>query len=74
MPKSRTKQRRIDANDANALIRHHLEEASTHLGMVRKLINDSQPLEVREGFNVQLSKIGKYLKRQYVRYGGHPDA
>lgn len=60
------------------LIRHHLEEATTHLGMVKQLVKEDQDpklaVEVQEARLVKLSTIGKYLKKLYILHGGHPDA
>lgn len=58
-------------NERNRLIQHHLEEASTHLGMVKQLLP-----ETRAGAHTleHLTKVGRYLKQVYVRHGGHPDA
>lgn len=54
------------------LIRHHLEEASTHLGMVKQLIpnrgGSSQALITK------LETIGRFIKQLYVHYGGDPRA
>jgi hypothetical protein len=53
--------RRIDKNDKQALIQHHLEEASTHIGMVRQLAPKH---------STDLGKIGAYLNKLYVKHGG----
>lgn len=65
MPKRHTKSRRSIDIDNESLIRHHLEEASTHLGMVKQLDPNME---------ASITKIGKLLKLFYVRHGGHPDA
>lgn len=63
--------RSTGSNDTNALIRHHIEEAIVHLGMVKQNLP-----ETSAGARTvdHITKIGKYLKAVYVRYGGHPDA
>jgi hypothetical protein len=53
------------------LIRHHLEEASTHLGMVKQLILEGGP---SPAYISRLTKVGKFLKQLYTLYGGDPRA
>lgn len=54
------------------LIRHHLEEASTHLGMVKQLLPNrgGSTQAVLDKFD----QVGRFHKQIYVHYGGHPDA
>jgi hypothetical protein len=73
VPKRKPDSRRHDRSQLDALIRHHVEEAATHLGMIKQL-SEALPVQVREGRNIQLAKIGRYLKKLYVHHGGHPDA
>lgn len=42
--------------------------------MVRQLIQKVESNATSEGINIQLAKVGRYLKRLYTKYGGHPDA
>jgi hypothetical protein len=56
-----------EQDDIDKRIRHHLEEASTHLGAVKELIDhEVEPIAHIDG----LSTVGKFLKRLYVRHGG----
>jgi hypothetical protein len=78
MPKDRAKHQRHRPS-SDELIRHHLEEAVTHLGMVKQLINSDVTSTVgTDGNSIDeiefLHRAGKNLKRMYVRHGGHPDA
>lgn len=65
MPKRTPESRNDDVESRRTLIRHHLEEASSHLGMVKQLAPET---------NDSITKIGKLIKVFYTRYGGHPDA
>jgi hypothetical protein len=47
--------------DNDARIRHHLEEASTHLAMVKQLTPYNHK---------HLDRIGLFLKKLYIRHGG----
>lgn len=66
----RTHHTRIDAYDPR--IRHHLEEASTHIAAVKQLINKSYPEDSGEATAIvsNLTRIGLFLKKLYIRHGG----
>jgi hypothetical protein len=74
MPKRPATSKRIDANKHDRLIRYHLEEASVHLTAARLEIQKCVSIGTYHGIGIQFAKIGRYLKKLYVRHGGHPDA
>lgn len=72
MPKRSDKSVAADEIERHRLIRHHLEEAAVHLGMVKSILYMENPLPQSrlKGFE----KVGTFLRQTYFKYGGHPDA
>lgn len=76
MSKQRASSQRRNANDTNELIRHHLEEAATHLGAVRQYIasHPKHSPTAKATLHTALGEAGKRIKKLYTLHGGHPDA